>query len=147
MGAPLGNKNALGSTNNGGRPTNYNDALVDKAQDYLVNYSNHGHVIPSIAGLAQVLDITRETIYDWEGQEDKLMFSDIVAKLRTIQECALLNGGLSGTMNSTISKLILGKHGYHDKQDTNLGGQKDNPVKMDATISPDDAYLRMIGKQ
>jgi len=29
----------------------------------------------------------------------------------------LLSGGLSGSMNSTITKLVLSKHGYSDKVD------------------------------
>ena len=30
--------------------------------------------------------------------------------------------GLKGDFNSTITKLVLGKHGYHDKQDVGLTG-------------------------
>ena len=33
----------------------------------------------------------------------------------------LTNGGLAGQLNSTITKLMLTKHGYHDKAEGNQG--------------------------
>lgn len=129
-----------------GRPTDYNQDIVEAAWKYLNDYSEvHGHAIPSIVGMCKVLKRGKSTIYDWANDENK-DFSDILAACNELQELALLNGGLDGTLNSNIVKLTLGKHGYHDKQDTNLGGQKDNPVKVDATLDPGEAYLKMIGK-
>lgn len=68
--------------------------------------------LPSIEGLAMHLDITRETVYDWE--EKYPQFSDIVKKLRAKQGEMLLNNGLSGTFNSSISKVLLSKHDYRE---------------------------------
>ena len=62
-----------------------------------------------------MLDITRSTLYAWAKDEDKKEFSDILERINTVQECVLVNNGLTGKFNSTITKFILGKHGYHDR--------------------------------
>ena len=103
-----------------GRPTKYNDILVSKAKDYITSYVTYGDVIPSIAGLSSALEVSRSTLYEWEKQYT--LFSDILRGIQEEQEKILLNMGLSGEFNSNITKLVLGKHGYHDKQDVGLTG-------------------------
>jgi len=118
-----------------GRPTDYNESILEKANNYLENYKDEGDVIPSIAGLACVLKIARSTIYDWAKQEDKKAFSDILDDILSKQERVLMNKGLDGEFNSAIVKLALGKHGYSDKQETDLtsGGK---PIKNEWHIHP-----------
>lgn len=101
----------------GGRPTNYSPVIVNKALDYLNNYGDYGKNIPSIARLAQVLDTTQKTLYEWAHHEDKPEFSKILCQIKQAQEIELLENGLSGDYNSNITKLVLGKHGYHDRQE------------------------------
>lgn len=101
----------------GGRPTDYNDAILKKTKLYLDTFDSEGDVIPTIAGLALYLGLSRETIYDWSSQDTKKEFSDIVKDLMAKQEKTLINSGLSGKFNSNIVKLALGKHGYSDKQE------------------------------
>ena len=97
------------------RPTKYNTALLEKAQHYLDNYEEYEEVIPSAVGLALVLDITRSTLYAWAKDEDKSVFSDILDNINKKQEQVLLKNGLNNKFNSNITKLVLGKHGYHDR--------------------------------
>lgn len=110
----------------GGRPTKYNEQLLIDAQYYLDNYEEIGDLIPSIAGLAGELKITRETVRAWSLEEDKTEFSAIVKQIMIQQERKLINGGLGGTHNAMIGKLLLSKHGYSDKQeiDHTSGGEK-----------------------
>lgn len=110
------------------RPTDYSPEIVAKARDYLTNFEGHGDVVPTIAGLADTLGISRETIYDWSSQEEKAEFSDIVEAIRGKQERVLANKGLKGDFNPTIAKLMLTKHGYSDKQElAGPGGEPLNP--------------------
>ena len=105
----------------GGRPTKYTDETNDTARAYLDGgYMAEGSVIPSVAGLALLLGVARNTIYDWASQEDKLEFSNILDDILSKQEILLINSGLTGDFNASIAKLALGKHGYSDKveQDT-----------------------------
>lgn len=106
------------------RPTKYTEELVAKAEKYLTSYTT---LIPTIEGLALHLGISRETVYAWKDDEDKQQFSDIVSRLLATQSAKLIEGGLSGEYNASITKLILsGKHGYIEKtnQDITSGGDK-----------------------
>jgi hypothetical protein len=100
-----------------GRPSKYCDELVEKAYHYIDNYGDYGDLIPSHAGMAVVLDISKSTLYDWADDPEKA-FSDILGKCNQKQEKTLLNGGLGGEFNAAITKLALGKQGYSDKTET-----------------------------
>ena len=134
-----------------GRPSDYNEETVPKAIKYCQEYESLGEVIPSIAGLAIYLDITRETVRVWAKEENKKDFSVIVAQILATQEKKLVNSGLKDDFNSSITKLLLTKHGYSDRQELTgkdgesliplplLGGQSngisDNPSTDEATGS------------
>lgn len=117
-----------------GRPTDYCDEIVEKARQYVLSaededinqlagltqkgtelFKSRIKVnLPSIEGLSLHLGISRETVYDWESQESKKVFSDIIKELRAKQGKQLINKGLSGEYNSTIVKVLLSKHGYRE---------------------------------
>jgi len=117
------------------RPTKYNKAILEKANAYLDNFkTEHKHSIPSVVGLAKILRINRDTLYEWAKDEKKEEFSDILRQIVSDQEFELLNGGLSGDLNSNIVKLVLGKHGYSDKQEmTGKDGKDLIPAGIDTT--------------
>lgn len=112
-------------TNPNGRPCLLTPEVIKTAEAYLHNFkTKHKHAIPSVVGLAKVLNITRTTIYEWAKNKEKDpegRFSYIVEALDDYQEFELIQGGLDGTHNPTISKLLLHKHGHSDKveQDVN----------------------------
>ena len=111
------------------RPTKYTPAFLKIAEDYLVNYQEkYEDQIPSIAGLAVVSGIRRETLHVWAKEEGKEKFSNILGELLAKQEKILINNGLTGAFNSAITKLVLGKHDYHDKQD--LHGKDGQPLEL-----------------
>ena len=97
------------------RPTKYSTALLEKAQHYLDHYEEYDEVIPSAVGLALVLNITRSTLYEWVKDDNKKEFSHILDNINKKQEQVLLKNGLNNKFNSNITKLVLGKHGYHDR--------------------------------
>ena len=68
-------------------------------------------------------------MYAWEKEHKE--FSYILADIKAKQEKVLISKGLSGDFNSAITKLVLGKHGYHDKQDVGL------EANMQITIGKD----------
>ncbi len=103
------------------RPTEYNETTVSSSKQYLESCTDERvglHVvvdIPSIEGLARFLGLNKSTLYDWESKYPE--FSNVLDDIRNEQATRLLNNGLSGTYNSTITKLMLSKHGYVDKQE------------------------------
>jgi hypothetical protein len=114
----------------GGRPSLYNDDVLKQSRDYLVNYSKQGDMIPSIAGLSVALGVCRDTLYAWSADKEKTEFSDILKAILSKQELVLINSGLTGDFNPTIVKLVLGKHGYTEKKETELTGADGGPIKV-----------------
>lgn len=112
----------------GGRPTDYTAELLEKAADYAVNFESYGDTVPTIAGLACELDVRRETLHAWAKDDSKPEFSNIYNRVMEYQERKLVNGGLDGSFNPAVTKMMLTKHGHSDKveQDLTTGGQPIN---------------------
>ena len=100
-----------------GRPSAYTPELLAQCQWYLSHYEELDHAIPSIAGLATHLKLSRKTLHRWKHEEGKEEFSDILEEILSVQETVLINKGLKGEFNSNICKLALGKHGYADREE------------------------------
>lgn len=103
-------------------------ATLDKAKEYVLGgYESVGEVIPTIAGLACYVGKNRDSIYQYKKESKD--FSDILDGLMRLQESKLINNGLNGNFNATITKLILTKHGYSDKAEVDLSSH-------DGTMTP-----------
>jgi len=83
--------------------------------------------LPNIAGFARYLGISRVTVYDWAEKNKE--FSYIVEDILAEQEQRLLLNGITGTYNSSISKLLLSKHGYADRSE--LTGKDGGPIEVE----------------
>jgi hypothetical protein len=107
-----------------GRPSKLNDDFIAKADEYMDVWNGEElkQLIPSVAGLSVFTRVNRDSIYAWVKAKPASVpdsvytqFSDILGLLVSTQELTLLNGGLGGTLNSTITKLVLHKHNYTEK--------------------------------
>lgn len=124
-----------------GRPQTYSEEYVKKAEEYLLSckdfdierQTTRGNEtvtrvkVPTKGGLAIYLGVNRDTLYDWSQKYE--MFSDVMEKIAAEQEDRLINNGLAGTYNPTISKVLLTKHGYTEKIET------DQTIKGDMKIN------------
>lgn len=143
-----------------GRPTDYNDEIIIKSKQYLdlakdevkqvvsgesdkfTAYKEKLIVnLPTIEGLAVHLEVSRDTMYEWEKVHPE--FSYILNVLRGLQSRELINKGLSGDYNPIIAKLLLMKHGYAEKteSDNNFKGGisiswKEPPVRSGSGEGP-----------
>lgn len=104
-----------------GRPSKYNDEIQAKAEDYAMNFMAYGDPVPTVAGLADAIDIARSTLYLW--QEEHPAFSDTLERIDRRQQKFLISGGLTNEFNSAITKLMLHNHGYSDKSATDVTSQ------------------------
>jgi len=102
-----------------GRPSKYTEELLKKAAGY-VAYAYSEDKLPSLEGLALYIGVRRSTIYEWQKDPAKQDFSDILENILAHQAETLINKGLKGEYNSTITKVILTKHNYSDKQEVDL---------------------------
>jgi len=103
----------MATKNKVGRPSKLAES-IEKAKEYLMGgYEAVGDVVPSVAGLACYLGISRSTAQEYA--KDNAEFSGTLEAIKTLQENKLINKGLVGDFNPTITKLMLANHGYSDK--------------------------------
>lgn len=110
------------------RPSEYDPSVLDIAEDYIKNFKDkYEDAIPSAAGLACVLGISKATLYNWRDNHQELL--DTLNRLQSSQERQAVNNGITGVFNPTITKLVLANHGYHDKVDQELTGANRGPIE------------------
>ncbi len=104
--------------------------LLDAAWEYIDSFESEGDEIPSIAGFCRLTKASRKNTYLWlentEGNELREEWALVHEMLMTEQERTLLNGGLSKKFDSALTKMILTKHGYSDKQAIEHSGSLDS---------------------
>lgn len=118
------------------RPSKWSEELEALALDYIDNWDKTGKdVVPSVVGLCAYINVAKSTIYKW-ADENKGNFSDIVSQINESQEQFLVGGGLKGDYNASIAKLMLIKHGYHDKvvQDNKSSDGSMSPINADDLV-------------
>tara|TARA_R110002124_G_scaffold62235_1_gene170404 strand:+ start:75 stop:470 length:396 start_codon:yes stop_codon:yes gene_type:complete len=108
-----------------GRPTLYTEELLAKAKTYLSVYTR---LIPSHQDLCLFLGVADATLYRWA--EEKPEFKEILDEVKQTQFAKSMDGGLSGDMNPSIVKLLLGKHGYSDKLDNTSSDGSMSPTTV-----------------
>jgi hypothetical protein len=96
------------------RPTKYSAAVQKKADDYVISLPT-GQVVHTVEGLADHLDVHRDTLYAWRDQHPE--FSDTLDRVLKKQAVSLINNGLMGDFNSAIAKLMLANHGYRERSE------------------------------
>ena len=119
-----------------GRPSKLTDALIEQAGRYATkDYRLQGEVIPTIEGLAVFLNVSRKTLYNWKAENEE--FLHILDDLMARQAKELFSNGLTGDFNSTITKLILTKHGYSDRVEQDV-------TSSDGALAPTSIVLRGV---
>lgn len=118
----------------GGRPTKHDDDLLRKAKDYLESWKDLGDAVPMIVGLAIHCNISKDTVYAWMKDESKREFSDIARRVEQMQERYLAAGGLSNAFNANITKLLLSKHGYSDRQEIDHTTQGEKITRIERVV-------------
>jgi len=99
-----------------GRPTKYSEDLQTQADEYILSYEELGELVPTLVGLAIHLEVATNTIYNW-ATEANPEFLRVFTRVEQLQHRGLVNGGLSGKFNPAITKMMMTKHGYSDKQE------------------------------
>ena len=123
-----------------GRPTKYTEDMQARADAYVDGgFGGCGDVVPSRAGLALELGVSRSTLAQWEKAYPE--FSATLDRLKAAQERLSLNGGLRGELNAPIVKLLLANHGYGDKvtqAHVSPDGSMSPPPRIDASKLTDE---------
>lgn len=139
----------------GGRNTELDSLWLDYARLYLENWQEEGKQIPTIPGLCLATGISEATFYNWiaklsdpnyDCNEVESQFLDVACNLQLLAHDGLLQGGLSGKLQPTITKLVLVKFGYSDKIEAEIS-QKHPGGSAIAELSATEAataYLELL---
>lgn len=137
----------MGVNCNCGRPTSYTPELLKKAYEYLnlkMPCNEVTEVFHTFVGLADYLDIDKDTVREWDRDPEKEEFSAILRKIKTKQEKALIFGGVTELYGQTITKLMLTKHGYRDAVDN---FNTEIPIDPEVKAKSDNALDNYLGKK
>lgn len=127
----------------GGRPRKYGPDVLKASAEYLSGDYKELGIVPSIASFALYLQVSTDTLTTWKRAYPE--FADVLNSVHNLQHTILLHGGLTGALNPTITKLILAKHGYHERVENHVtvnadslnapvvfkGVNKQNPLTID----------------
>jgi hypothetical protein len=131
-----------------GRPSKYNEEIQKKADKYasvelyskkIIEKVFQGakipieidvpNSVPTVAGLALELGISRETVYDWARKIPS--FSDTLQKIKLKQEAFLVHHGLLGGYDGNYAKfLAINMTDYKDKVESTVE-QKTIQINID----------------
>lgn len=117
----------------GGRPPEYSPKKLKAAKAFaetakkMALSDKQGKAPPKIAELALVLGVARSTIYEWKRLHPE--FSDTIEDIQSAAEIMLVDNGLGGTYNPTITKLMLSSnHDYKERQDVTSADKAVTPM-------------------
>ncbi len=97
-----------------GRPTKYNDEILNKAKSY-VSHCQDKEKIPYIEELALILDINDDTIVEWTKKHKE--FSATIDQLKTLQKLRIKDGALTKQLHPSTSMFLLrANHGVSDRR-------------------------------
>lgn len=78
--------------------------------------------LPSIRGFAKFIGVSRKTIYNWRDEYPE--FKEALEEINQEQLERLINAGLEGSYNPTITKVLLSaNHNIRDGVDNNFSGE------------------------
>jgi hypothetical protein len=86
----------------GGRPSPYKAQEVAKGIEQHIKDCKWHSYLPTVEGLAIHLNVNRSTIYEWRQKHEE--FSDIIERMLALQASQLIQNGLVGHYNSTITQ-------------------------------------------
>lgn len=124
-------------TDQGTRPVGRPSAYKPEFCQEVINLGKAGK---SITQIACALGVHKDTVYEWEKTIPE--FSDALTRARQESQAWWEDQGQIGLTADKFQASLWAKQvscrfpdDYREKQDLNLGGQKDNPVKTDITVN------------
>lgn len=85
--------------------------------------------LPTIEWLAKYINVNKSTIYEWIKKKECIEFSNLYNEIMEEQAQRLINMSLSWDYNPAITKILLSKHWYIEKIET------DNNIKVETNLT------------
>lgn len=106
----------------------------ERAKDYLENGWG-GDAVPSISSLALHVKHPRMTLYTWRNSFKE--WAEIFETILAMQERELINKGLRGEFNPTITMRMLCRHGYAEKVES-------DHTSSDGSMTPKEPTYKIV---
>jgi hypothetical protein len=110
-------KKVIKSNGKVGAPTRYTPELIEKAKEYIERWEELGDPVPMLCGMYVHCGIHKGLGSKWRGDAEKVEFHELCARVEVQQERELLRKGLIRSTDSSLTKLMLMRHGYTDRQE------------------------------
>jgi hypothetical protein len=115
-----------------GRPPEYDPAYCDRVDEYIAQCkttrTEDGVLLvdlPKLEGFAKFLGHSRQSLNNWAEQHPE--FLDALDRIKAEQKSRLIDYGLAGTYNATITKLVLSSdHDVREKSERTVDLPKDS---------------------
>ena len=128
-----------------GRPTKYYDGMIDIAKKYIYSCGREQTEMPTIEGLAEILNVDDERIGEYAEKHPE--FHATIKRLKAKQKTQLMNDGMYGgkKVNSPMAIFLLkANHGMIETERKLLIGDKENPLEVKTTM--DDSQKSIISE-
>lgn len=120
-----------------GRPSQYTEAILRTAENYLLTFEEQGDVVPTAEGLADVLGKGTKTLYNWANEFPE--FQAVMDRLMAKQGRLLQSKGLKKETDSGITKLLLSAN--HNKAERTESDQK---IRAEVSLSAADKVIAEV---
>ncbi len=120
----------------GGRPTKYNDEVLEHAKEYLARFTKMTGKHPYIEELALEMDLDDETVMLWakakneEGGLKYPEYSATIKRIKSLQKLRLLEKSMYQFPAGAIFQLKA-NHNMMESEKKILAGDKDEPLQIE----------------
>lgn len=124
----------------GGRPSKYQDSMIQKTMDYIDSCGREATELPTMEGLALVLGVDTDSLNNWADAKDETgelvhpEFFGTIKELKDKQKNQLMNDGLYGgkEINTPMAIFLLkANHGMMETEKQILAGEQESPIRID----------------
>lgn len=128
MGAPKGNKFAVG---NSGKPKLFESPeALQKEIDRYFDDSIADNTPVTIEGLCVFLNITRQTLLNYEKEGGYNEYFDVIKMAKQKITANMITRGLMNEINTPLTIFLLKNQGYSDKQEIEHSGEVNSNIQV-----------------
>lgn len=122
-------------------PTKFTPATLKRGEDYIARAEAKPLAVPTLQGYCRAMGISVALLDQWEKDPRKRdIILEAKSRVMALQHDRLIEGGLNGTMNQQIARLMLGaNHGYFERASV-------DHTSSDKSMSPAPVVVTLGGR-
>lgn len=126
-----------------GRPSKYNDGVLDTTKQYLEDCIKGGNT-PFVEELALLLGVTERTLFNWEKKHKR--YTRLHRKMVMLQKLDIKKKALSGQYVNRIAAIILSSdHNIVEVKRREHTGKDGEPIDVKSQLTPKQEKVMAAG--